>query len=475
MLAAFSALALHNQRKDVLPLNLKKLPISELHVHAEGGTLDQETLNYLAARHNRKPPVEIYGPKNMLKFKEGDFLDFLRVYDIAASFIEDEDDISEVIYRYLKRCHEEGAIYIEMTCSPDHLRKMRKTFTEVHQEFVRDKLQRDVPVTAAASAEATKETKEGVLVNNLSYPAIVAAIARGIDRARAEFGIEARIIMVLLRHNRFEACMRMVQEIVSHPHPYVVGINMAGDELHCPAEDYRECYALAKRHGLRLTAHVGEHARAEVMQSAIESLQLDRIGHGVNCIYDRKLMQLIKERGIGLEICLTSNVELKVFPSLTVHPFKALFDFGLKCSLSSDDPTYFGSSLGEEYRKAQIQWDLSFDEMIQLCKNSIEMSFAEPTLKHKLMCQIALYEAFHLFRDDLESGALAATKCAQKVAEYEEAPCDRLADQIKTFGLEELPESRLLMDFYDKHQQFQRACSTPKEEVQEEVKSRVTP
>lgn len=384
MLHQFNA----SKHANSLTINFDNWPAIEHHVHAEGGTLDPDTLIFLAKKNGLPIPYEIFGPHNTLKFEDKNFYDFLKVYDQATSYIKTPQDVEEVIYRYLKRCHKEGAIYVELMCSPDHVKKIRKTYSQVSEERV------------VNAGHAMKEELDYFKINDanqehINYERFVNAIASAIDRARHEFGIEARILMVLLRHNGPEACNITMQEILSYRHPYVVGIHLAGDEVHYPSSQFRECYSLAKQQGLKLAAHVGEHSGPEFIRAAINDLQLDRIGHGVRCVEDETLMTEIKNRNIALEVCPSCNVFLGLYPSLKKHPFKQLIDFGILCSLNSDDPTFINSSIGQEYTRAQKTWNLSSEEMINIIRNSISTSFADPTLKNKLLAYVELFEAYH--------------------------------------------------------------------------------
>jgi hypothetical protein len=153
-------------------------------------------------------------------------------------------------------------------------------------------------------------------------------------------------------------------------------------------------------------------------------------------------------------------VVLKLYPHLEQHPFKLLHDFGIKCSINSDDPTYFATSLGQEYRKVQAQWQLSFEQMIQLCKNSIEMSFAEAGLKRKLLAHIELYEAFHHLKQAIKP-SYAASKTEQQLTDFQKRPTSALACELEHAVKSELFAytgiKKLLEIFKDKLEVYQSA------------------
>lgn len=405
MLTAFQTSQAQNQTQNPNHKIFKQLPKVELHVHAEGGTLDQETLKWLAQRNQAEVPTQLFSKDNTnLKYNAPDFGHFLAVYDQATSYIQSPEEVQEVIYRYLKRCHLEGATYVELTCSPDHVQKFRKTYQDVQAEL-----------SGKGSVKNSEPAKESI-----SYASFVEAVVAGINQANKEFGIEARILMVLLRHNGADAAMRTLNDMLAYPHPYVVGINLAGDEEKFPPELFEECYAKAKKHGLKLTAHVGEHAGPEKIVDAVNKMGLDRVGHGVTAIRSPQVMQFLRDRKIPLELCPSSNVSLGLFSSLAEHPLKQFLDYGILFSINSDDPTFFASSLGQEYAKVQAHWQLTDEQMLNISANSIQASFAEATLKAFLLAQMALYEHYHKLKKMLEP--FKQNHLYQQLLRYEDNP-----------------------------------------------------
>ena len=174
--------------------DLQKLPISELHVHAEGGILDSKTLIYLAKKNHLPEPSHLVGPAQTIAYEQGNYFDFLKVYDEATRYILTMEDIEEVIFRYLKRCHQEGVIYVELTCSPDHIKQFRQSYRQIWQDLQKT----DVALHRSRASQRVEIS--------LCYSKFVDAIVRAIDKANQAFGIESRILMVLLRHNGVAAC-----------------------------------------------------------------------------------------------------------------------------------------------------------------------------------------------------------------------------------------------------------------------------
>src|SRR5262249_30708966 len=150
-----------------------------------------------------------------------------------------------------------------------------------------------------------------------------AGIAQGIDDARAETGIEARILVVAIRNFGVEAAEAIARRHAEDRHPYVVGFNLAGDEAGYPPAQFANAYKIAADSGLGCTVHAGEHAGAESVREAM-TLPITRISHGVRAIEDPALVAEIAERGLVLEACPTSNVSTGVFSSFAEHPLRAL-------------------------------------------------------------------------------------------------------------------------------------------------------
>jgi adenosine deaminase len=314
------------------------IPKAELHVHLEG-TAPPELIGRIAQRNGLAVPEGLLGDDERFTFT--DFLDFLAAYDRAASVIRTGEDYRDITYEYLRACAQEGAIYVELTCSPDH---------------------------AALVGLSDEEHMDG--------------IARGIDDAR-EHGIEGRILVSAVRNFGVEQALRVARYAADLPHPYVVGFSMAGDEKNFPASQFAEAYAIASEAGLGCTMHAGEWAGPESVRAALE-LPITRISHGVRAIEDPALVDELAERGIVLECCPTSNVVLGVYPSYSEHPLPRLAAAGVRFTLGSDDPPYFGASIGGEYAIAQEKLGFDEDRLKAITATAIDAAFCDDALKSQL-------------------------------------------------------------------------------------------
>ena len=313
---------------------------AELHVHLEG-TAPPDLIRRLAERNGLPVPEGLFASPD--RFAYTDFLDFLRAYDVAAAAIRTREDYRDVTYEYLEGCAAEGAVYVELIVSPDH---------------------------AAAVGLSDQDHLEG--------------IAAGIDDARRDHGIEARILLTAVRNLGTENAMRVARLTASRPHPYVVGFNLAGDEAGFPPAGFAECFELVASGGLGCSVHAGEWAGPESVRGAL-ALPVTRIGHGVRSIEDTALVEELAARRVVLECCPTSNVVLGLYPSYEEHPLAALAAAGVRVTLGSDDPPWFGASIGGEYAicSERLGWDDV--TLIGLTRTAVEAAFCEEKLKTRLM------------------------------------------------------------------------------------------
>jgi adenosine deaminase len=169
----------------------------------------------------------------------------------------------------------------------------------------------------------------------------------------------------------------------------VTGFNMAGQEAGHPATDYAEAFAIVRDGGLGLSCHAGEWGGPESIRAAL-ALGVTRLSHGVRAIEDPGLVAELAERGTVLEVCPTSNVVLGVYEDFAGHPFPALREAGVKLTLGSDDPPYFGASLAGEYRVAADAFGLSDAELADLTRTAIEAAFVQEDVRTRLLERLSL-------------------------------------------------------------------------------------
>jgi adenosine deaminase len=316
------------------------IPKVELHCHLEG-SIAPALARELAARNGLDLPSGLFGADGHYVWR--DFWSFLAAYDRVCTVLRTPRDFGDVMYSYLAGVAAEGAVYVEMFCSPERPAAL-----------------------------------------GISYAAWLEALAEGIDRAHREFGIVGRIIIICIRHLGPERALAMAEAMVAEPHPYVVGFGMGGDEAKFTPADFAPAYRLAHDKGYGCTVHAGEVVGPESVWAAIDCLPVTRIGHGVRSADDTALMAELARRGTVLEVCPGSNVALGLYPDRASHPLHRLIAAGVPVTLNSDDPPFFHTTLGNEYDKA----DLDDAALRHIARTAVDASFADEATKQRLLKEI---------------------------------------------------------------------------------------
>jgi aminodeoxyfutalosine deaminase len=223
----------------------------------------------------------------------------------------------------------------------------------------------------------------------IEFEPLFYAMETGRARAEQEFGITLYWIFDAVRHFGPEEAARVFRKAAElRPEwPSIVGIGIGGDERRTGAEPFRELFQEARDAGLRLTAHAGETMGPESIWAAL-NIGAERIGHALSAQLDPDLMEVLAERQVPLEICVTSNLRTGCCPTLEEHPVRRYFDAGLMVTLNSDDPAMFESDLQNEYRLAQDAFGFTAEHLRELAANSIEASFLPALRKVALLHQI---------------------------------------------------------------------------------------
>jgi len=318
------------------------IPKAELHCHLEGSISPALALD-LAQRNGIELPAATFDLDG--KFAWRDFHSFLDAYDLVCGALRKPVDFADVIHSYLTGAAAEGAVYVEMFCSPERPAAL-----------------------------------------GIPYVDWLAALTSGIDRAERESGIVGRIIAICIRHRGPERALAMVEGMIAEPHPYVVGFGMGGDETKFTPADFAPAYRLAHDHGYGCTVHAGEVVGPESVWAAIDSLPVTRIGHGVRSAEDPALLAELARRGTVLEVCPGSNIALGLYPDFAHHPLSQLMAAGVRVTLNSDDPPFFHTTLGQEYARP----GLPEQALRAITRTAIEASFVDDGTKARLLQEASL-------------------------------------------------------------------------------------
>ncbi|MBN9668843.1 adenosine deaminase [Roseibium aggregatum] len=319
------------------------VPKAELHCHIEGAA-PPTLVKRLAEQHGIDLSHVLNGNG---KFIWSDFSSFLKAYDAASAVFKTPSDYALLSETYFRMLAAEGAIYGEIFISPDH-------------------------------AQAA----------GLSYRSYVEGLAAGMERAKTDTAIEGRMIAIGVRHFGAAAVERVVKDVIGNPHPLVTGFGLAGDERSGHPANFAKAFRMASEAGLGTTAHAGEFAGPESIVAALEFLRVKRIGHGVRAIEDKDLVRRLAEEGVVLEVCPGSNIALGVYTHLRFHPVNILRREGVKITINSDDPPFFGTTLGREYASVADTFGWSFDDLMSVTRTAIEAAFCDPATKNRLLVRL---------------------------------------------------------------------------------------
>jgi adenosine deaminase len=201
-----------------------------------------------------------------------------------------------------------------------------------------------------------------------------AMVINGIARALADGGISARLILCFLRHLSAESAMATLAEALPFKE-HIVAVGLDSSELGNPPSKFAAVFARARAEGFLAVAHAGEEGPPSYIREALDLLHVRRIDHGVRCLEDPALVEELVARQIPLTVCPLSNVKLRVFPSMKEHNLRKLLLRGLRVTINSDDPAYFGGYIVDNYLAVAEALALTEDEIRQLAQNSLDASF----------------------------------------------------------------------------------------------------
>lgn len=320
---------------------IRQMPKVELHIHLEG-SIRPATLLTLAKRNGIPLPAEdLEGLRSFYRFT--DFDHFIRVYFAISGCLKTSADFGLIVYELGSSMARQNIRYAEVTFTP---------YTNVAN-------------------------------TGLPFDEIMAGLNEGRFRARAEFGVEMRWILDIVR-DQLDTRHQVTQWAISAQDRGVVGLGLGGTERDHPPEWFADAYALAREAGLHSVPHAGEVVGPASVWEAIHTLGAERIGHGVRSIEDPALVAYLHRHQIPLEICPTSNVCLGVYSSYAEHPLRELWENGLWVTINSDDPPMFNTDLVAEYQVLVDHMGFSTQELERLSLNALKASFLPPAQKADL-------------------------------------------------------------------------------------------
>lgn len=328
---------------------IDNLPKAELHLHIEG-TLEPELLFELAKRNSiTLPYASVDELRAAYRFKN--LQEFLDLYYQGARVLITEQDFYDLTWAYLRRAHAERVLHTEIFFDP-------QTHTE----------------------------------RDIAFETVISGITRAMEDAEQKLGISSELILCFLRHLSEEDALATFAAALPHREK-IIGFGLDSSEKGHPPAKFQRVFGLAKDEGFRLVAHAGEEGPPDYVSGALDLLQVDRIDHGNRALEDEALVERLAQDAVPLTVCPLSNLSLSVVTDLSEHPLRRMLDTGLKATLNSDDPAYFGGYVNQNYKAMQTALDLSRDDLALLARNSFEASFLPERRKAELLGQLEDYLA----------------------------------------------------------------------------------
>lgn len=316
-----------------MPGDLRTLPKVDLHVHLEG-SMRPTTVVELASRYG----VELPEGLREGRYEFRDFRHFIDEWLAGLACLRRPEDFRRIALEFCEDEAAQGVRYAEVSFSlPDHRDRMPDW---------------DEPL---------------------------AAVLEGLAEGGRRFGVVCRVYVDVVRGIGLEHSRHAMEVAAAHLDDGVIGIGLGGEERF-PPEPYAEIFREGRARGLHSIPHAGETHGPESIRGAIEALGAERIGHGIRVLEDPELVEEARGRGIGFDVCPTSNLMTRSVPGLESHPLPAMLEAGLRCSLASDDPSMFHSFLVEEYELCRREFGFDDRAIAALARGGVRASFAPPEL-----------------------------------------------------------------------------------------------
>ena len=323
---------------------IARLPKAELHMHLEG-SLEPELMMALAKRNAIALPYESV-EEIRAAYEFSNLQEFLDIYYVGMGVLQTELDFFDLTDAYLQRCAADNVRHVEVFFDP-----------------------------------------QGHTDRGIAFETAIGGISRALKAGEVAYGISARLILCFLRHLSEEAAFETLEQ--ARPHLALIdGVGLDSSELGHPPSKFQRVFAAAAELGLKRVAHAGEEGPPDYVVEALDLLQIDRLDHGNRSLEDAALTARLARSGMTLTVCPLSNLKLCGVSDLREHPLKRMLDLGLKATVNSDDPAYFGGYVNENYRQIAAALELNAAEIITLARNSFTGSFLPDVDKSRHLAEI---------------------------------------------------------------------------------------
>ena len=326
---------------------IENMPKVELHLHIEG-TLEPELMFALARRNKIKLPYksiqEIHDAYQFTNLQS-----FLDIYYQGANVLQTEQDFYDLMWAYLQKASDQNVRHTEVFFDP-------QTHTA-----------RGIP-----------------------FEVFMPGFLKAMEDAREKLGITSELILCFLRHLSPEEALETLK-LAAPFKDEILGVGLDSSEKGRPPSLFKEVFTKAEQEGYLPVAHAGEEGPAEYVWEALDLLKVKRIDHGVRSIEDPNLIDYLVKSQIPLTVCPLSNIKLCVFDEMSQHNIKQLLDLGVRVTINSDDPAYFGGYMNENFIATQEGLNLSREDLYRISRNTIEASFISSERAAELKAELDEY------------------------------------------------------------------------------------
>ena len=323
---------------------IRVLPKAELHVHIEG-TFEPELMFEIAQRNHIQIPYQsVEEIKQAYNFHN--LQSFLDIYYAGANVLVHEQDFYDLAWAYFEKCAEDKVVHTEMFFDP-------QTHTERGVEFA----------------------------------TVLNGFKRACTDAKDKLGISSQLIMCFLRHLSEEDAFKTLEQALAFKDD-IIAVGLDSSEVGHPPSKFERVFAKAREAGFLIVAHAGEEGPPEYVWEALDLLRVNRIDHGVRSDEDPALLQRLIDEKMPLTVCPLSNLKLCVVEDMAEHNIHRLLKQGVHVTINSDDPSYFGGYMNDNFLAVHTALNLSNDELKQLAINSFEASFIDSAEKQKWIATI---------------------------------------------------------------------------------------
>lgn len=324
---------------------LGKIPKIELHCHLDGSVRPETMYELLIQQGENLETKDIKKFEKLVSVREecDSLIEYLKKFSYPLKVMQKGENIERITYELLEDLSKQNVKYVEIRFAP---------FLHMNDD--------------------------------LTFDEVVESVLKAMGKAKKDLNILSNAILICMRNQSLENSLKVIEYGEKYLGKGVVAIDLAGNEQDFPPEIHKEAFELGYKKGYNITIHGGETGIVENIPKSIELLHAKRIGHGIAAIKDSKVMELLKEKNIFLEMCPTSNLQTKAVDSIKNYPIRKYLELGIGVTINTDNTTVSNTSLAKEYELLMDKLNFSMEEILKLIDNGVEAAFISKEEKEDL-------------------------------------------------------------------------------------------